>query len=421
MQTKMTFSKAKWINWAVLALAFVVVFFHRYSTAVVAENLASDLNLTGTELSNLASMYFWAYAIMQIPNGILIDHIGARKTTSIGMLLAGVGSVIFGLAPTIFIAYLGRLLVGIGVAGIFVSILKIQSVWFRKEEFPMITGWTSLVGNFGGVLATTPLALLVLALGWRLSFVVIASVSLISYALIITFVKDHPNDLGYDAPNGNPPKSKESFWVGLIKVIKNPYTWPNFFILFALMGSITSFSGLWGVPYLTHIYGLSAKAASRYVLLLTTGIMVGSIIIGNLAKILGKIKGVILAGATIFTLIWFYIIFIANGQPPLALLPILYLILGITAVSFILSFTNVKDVNNPHLAGTATSVANVGGFLGGAILNIVVGYILDLKWQGNLVNGARVYNLEAYKLAFTVFFIMGIVAIIATALQKEVK
>ena len=415
------YDRTKWTIWAVLAFAFVVVFFHRYSTAVVAEDLASDLNLTGTQLSNLASMYFWAYAIMQIPNGILIDTIGARKTTSLGMLLAGVGSIMFGLAPNVTLAYIGRLLVGIGVAGVFVSILKMQSVWFKREEFPMITGYSSLVGNFGGVLATTPLALLVLAIGWRYSFVVIASVSFLFFALILLFVKDHPRDIGFSSPNGDAPISTERFWVGLWKVLKNPRTWPNFFILFALMGSITSFSGLWGVPYLMHIYGLGSSAASRYVLLLTTGIMVGSVLVGTLAKRLGKIKRVILTGGSIFTIIWFYIIVIANGQPPIWQLPILYLALGITAICFMLSFTNVKEVNNPHLSGTATSVANVGGFLGGALLNIFVGYILDLNWDGVLVNGARVYSLGAYKLAFTVFLVMGIVALVATLLQYEEK
>lgn len=415
------YNRTKWTIWAVLALAFVVVFFHRYSTAVVAEDLASELNLTGTQLSNLASMYFWAYAIMQIPNGILIDYIGPRKTTSLGMLLAGIGSLIFAFAPNITVAYIGRLLVGVGVAGVFVSILKIQAVWFKREEFPMITGYSSLVGNFGGVLATTPLAMLVLAIGWRYSFIVISVVSLLFYGLIMTLVKDHPREIGFEAPNGDPPASQESFWVGLVKVLKNPYTWPNFFILFTLMGAITSFSGLWGVPYLMHIYELSRGQASQYVLLLTTGIMVGSVIIGTIAKKIGRIKIVILTGASIFTLIWFYIIVIANGQPPLWQLPVLYLILGITAVSFILSFTNAKEVNNPHLAGTATSVANVGGFLGGALLNIFVGYILDLNWDGVLVNGARVYSLGAYKLAFTVFLAMGVFALIATLIQKEPK
>lgn len=413
------YNKTKWTIWTVLVLAFVIVFFHRYSTAVVAEDLQSELSLTGTQLSNLASMYFWAYAAMQIPYGIMVDHIGPRKTISMGMLLAGIGSILFSSASTILVAYAGRLLVGIGVAGVFVSILKIQAVWFKREEFPMISGWTSLVGNFGGLLATTPLALLVLAVGWRYSFVMIGVISLFFYVLILIFVKDHPKEIGFSSPNGDIPKSSLPFWHGLLEVIKNKHTWPNFFILFALMGTITSFSGLWGIPYLMHIYELPREIASNYILLLTTGIMIGSVIMGGIAKRLGKIKTVILGGGSIFTLIWFYIIVVTGGQPPLWQLPFLYVVLGVTAVSFILSFTNVKEVNNPHLSGTATSVANVGGFLGAAILNVVVGYVLDLNWGGQLVNGARVYSLGAYRLSFTVFLVMGVIALLATLLQKE--
>ena len=191
----------KWVVWGCLAAAFFIVFFHRYSTAVVAEELMLALNLSGAQLSNLASMYFYAYALMQIPSGILADYLGPRRTAAYGMIAAALGSLLFGLATTAFMAYTGRLIVGVGVSVIFVSTLKVQSVWFKAREFAFISGLTAVVGNAGGISATVPLALTVVALGWRSAFWLTALVSMFIAALILLYVRDRPQDLNLPPQN----------------------------------------------------------------------------------------------------------------------------------------------------------------------------------------------------------------------------
>ncbi|WP_353892717.1 MFS transporter [Proteinivorax hydrogeniformans] len=423
MDSQRRYKTYKWSNWGLIALAFVVVFFHRYSTGVVAEEFARDLGLSpqrqGTQLGNLAAMYFWAYAIMQIPSGVMADYIGPKKTTAYGMLLAGVGSALLGYSVNIQMAYVGRLLVGIGVAGGFISLLKIQAVWFKAEEFPTISGWSSLIGNLGGVLATYPFALLVGYIGWQLSFKMMGLVSLILFLLIMLLVKDSPKDVGLAGPNDKDimTKPNTTLFQSIKKVVLNKHTWPNFFVLFCLMGTITSFSGLWGIPYLTQVYNMTRDSASIYVLLLTIGIMLGSLMVGYLAKYVGSTRKIMLGGAIIFTLIWIYKIVLAGGKPNIAILPALYLLMGISAVTFILSFTNVKNVNEPSLSGIATSVANVGGFLGAALLNNTIGFILDI--QGQSLNGVGTDSTHAFQMAFLVYLIMGIVAILAVLFQRE--
>ncbi|WP_350344341.1 MFS transporter [Proteinivorax tanatarense] len=423
MNNSVRYTTYKWTIWGLLALSFVVVFFHRYSTGVVAEDFARDLGLSperqGAQLGNLAAMYFWAYALMQIPAGVMADYIGPRKTTAYGMLLAGIGSTILGYAVNIQMAYIGRLLVGIGVSGVFISILKIQAVWFKKEEFPSISGWTSLIGNIGGVLATYPFALLVGFIGWQMSFKAMGVVSVLLFVLTLLLVKDSPQDVGLKGPNDQEIMARPQGSVvhGVLKVLLNKHTWPNFIILFCLMGTIVSFSGLWGIPYLTQVYNIGRETASLYVLVLTVGVMVGSLIVGYLAKYVGSVKKIILSGSIIFTTIWGYKIFLAGGKPSLTILPVLYFLMGVSAVSFILSFTNVKNVNNPGLSGTATSIANVGGFLGAALLNNLIGVVLDI--QGQSLNVAGTDAVASFQFAFAIYFVMGLIAIVATILQSE--
>lgn len=411
----------KWVVWANLSAAFFIVFFHRYSTAVVADDLVRALRLSGTELSNLASMYFYAYALMQLPSGILADYLGPRKTCALGMVLAAVGSVMFAIAETTHQAYIGRLIVGLGVSVVFVSTLKAQSVWFKPREFATISGLTSVVGNIGGLSATLPLALTVVAFGWRTAFVLIAGVSLVVALAVYTLVRDKPEDIGLHPQNSQTLARPMPLGEGLKSVLSNAETWPGTFILAGVMGGIMSVSGLWGIPYVMHVYGLSKTQASNYILAMTLGVMIGSPLMGYIADRIGRRRPLVLLGSGVYTLIWFYILFVAKGKPTLSTLYGLFFAAGLLGVSFILTFATVKEANHPALAGIATSVVNTGGFFGAAVLNLAVGFLLDSRWGGALANGAKVYPVDAYRAAFSLYLLVGAVSFLMGLAIKDRK
>jgi len=419
VQARAHVDRYKWLVWGALAAAFFIVFFHRYSTAVVADDLVRALNLSGAELSNLASMYFYAYALMQIPSGILADYLGPRRTSAYGMSLAAVGSVIFGLSQTVFMAYAGRLIVGLGVSVVFVSTLKAQSVWFKAKEFASISGLTSVIGNLGGVSATVPLALTVIALGWRTTFLLIGAVSVLIAVLVYIVVRDKPEDLSLPPQNPLPEGPPVKVGAGLMSVLRNPQTWIGTVILTGVMGGINSISGLWGIPYLMHVYDLTKTQASNYILAMTLGVMVGSPLMGYLADKLGRRKPIILAGAGLYTAIWAYLLTLGQGKPPLAMLYALFFGVGLVGVSFILTFATAKEANHPSLSGIAISVVNTGGFFGAAVFNLVIGALLDARWEGLVRAGTKIYPINAYRAAFSVYLIAGLVAVLFAFSLKE--
>lgn len=418
---RIKYEQYKWLVWLVLSLSFVIVFIHRLGMGVIADELARTLHLSGTELSNLAGMNLYAYALMQIPAGVMVDYIGPRKTASLGMLLAGVGSILFSMAGSIWMAFVGRLVTGLGVAVIFVSLMKVQAEWFEEREFSTMSGLTSFVGNIGSLLATTPLALLVLWIGWRNSFLGLGVISLVFCVAIYLCVRNRPEEMGFQIPQRNMELQEEiPLWTGIKGVFQNKYTWPNIFLPGGFVAPVLTFLGVWGVSYMVQVHGLTKEVASGYMSAFALGIMTGGPVVGWFSDRLGKKRQLIFTAACLYTLAWAVVIYCGEWLP-LPLFPVLFYIIGFLNIFHILAFTNVKEVNHPRLAGIATSVINAGEFVLAAFVNLMTGMVLDRFWDGKMVDGVRYYSLTTYKIGFSVFIAMGFVAMLMAFLMKEKK
>jgi len=424
--------KLRWLIWGVLGIAYIIVYFHRVAPAVVSDQLMGGFGVTAIALGNLGAIYFYVYMIMQIPAGILADTMGARKTVTIGTLVAGTGSILFGFAPSIGFAYLGRFLVGLGVSVIFIAILKIQSEWFRTKEFGTLSGLTMFVGNIGAVLGATPLAMLVGWIGWRNAFEAIGVVTLIIALIGWIVIRNSPTELGLpslkqieEMEGSNTQKvvsePKSSVWESIKLIFRNKYTWPPFLIFMGIYGTLMAYSGMWGIPYLMQVYGLDRNSASTYLMAIAIGIMVGSPIVGFFSDKVTRRKMPFVTFSLAYIIMWLLLTLWNGGKPPLILLYPIHFLIGFFGSTFILTWACAKEVNPQEMAGIATGTANLGGFLGAAVMQTLFGLTLDLKWQGQSLNGVRVYPTEAYQLAFYVCLIALAITVIGLMLLKETK
>jgi len=409
----------RWVVWGVLALAYVIVFFHRLAAGVVKDDLIREFNISGTTFANLGSTYFYAYMIMQIPSGMLADSLGARKTVTIGTLVAGIGSAIFGFASTIAMAFFGRLLVGLGVSVVFISILKIQSNWFKESEFGTMSGITSFVGNMGGIIAQTPLALMVAAITWRNSFVVIGAFSIIVAVLCYLLVRNNPTEMNLpsiEEIEGKKTDSKNlqkpNLLKGLIKVMTNPRTWPGFVLFAGFFGAFVAMTGTWGRSYMVDVYGISKVSASNYMMMAVLGMSIGSIAIGRISDKIKKRKLPMLIFAAVYVICWGIIVFAGGGKPPIGILMPILFVLGFTGSAFVLGWACSKEINPPEIAGISTSVVNIGGFFGAAILPPLLGGVFDKL-------GTSLPAVEIYHKAFMYCFISAVIGFIFTFFIKE--
>jgi len=426
-------NRKRWIIWIPLAFAFWASYFHRTATGVVADSLMQEFSITrASQMGELASVYFYTYAAMQIPAGILADFYGPRRTITLGLLIASLGAAIFGWAEGLPALYAGRILSSLGVSLIYINIVKIHAEWFRVREFATMTGLTVVAGSFGFLLATTPLAVVVDMYGWRISFLVIAIYSLVMAVSCWVLVRDRPADVGLpsiaevEIQEGalvkNFPRS-DSCSVGenLKAVIRNPYTWWPFFASVTIYGVYMSFMGLWGIPYFMQVYGMSKIAAANHILLVVMGTMIGGPLIGILSDRLGLRRGPNLWVSVGFLMVWLLLTVWNAGKPPMwALYPICFGIgLGMSGVN--LNVACGKEVNPPHMTGIVAGIVNSGSFVGAALMQPAFGWVLDRNWQGTVELGVRIYSLEAYQSAFCLCAVILVLGVICTLLIKETR
>jgi sugar phosphate permease len=364
------------IVFGIVLASFVLSFFHRTAPAAIAGELTRAFAINSAVLGTLAATYFYVYTLLQIPVGVLADTLGPRVILAGGSLVAGVGSLAFGLAPTWEIAAVGRALVGIGVSTAFIAILKISAVWFPANRFATLNGVTMFAGNCGAVIAGAPLAWVVTQTSWRAVFVGLALVSTGLAAATWRFVRDRPEQLGFAAGHAASAPALRVHWThALRQVLANPRTWPGFLVNVGVGGSFLAFAGLWAVPYLQEVHGHSRALAAQHASLLLFGVAVGALVVGIVSDRLGSRRGVMRAYTLLYALSW--LPWIARVEWPLPATLAWFFLMGLLIPGFTLSWTIAKEVNRPEHSGIATSVVNLGIFLGTGILQPLVGLVLD--------------------------------------------
>ena len=376
MPRKRDFVATRRVVFAIVLASFVLSFFHRTAPAAIAGELTGAFAINGAVLGTLAATYFYVYTLLQVPVGVLADTLGPRVILAGGSLIAGAGSLAFGLAPTWEVAALGRTLVGIGVSTAFIAILKISAVWFPANRFATLNGVTMFAGNCGAVIAGAPLAWVVTQASWRAVFVGLALVSLGLAAATWRFVRDRPEALGFAAVHAPPPPGPRIHWTGALRqVLANPRTWPGFFVNLGIGGSFLAFAGLWAVPYLQEVHGHSRALAAQHTSLLLFGVAVGALIVGVASDRLRNRRGVMRAYTALYALTW--LPWLGGVHWPLTATLAWFFLTGLLIPGFTLSWTIAKEVNRPEHSGIATAVVNVGIFLGTGILQPLVGLVLD--------------------------------------------
>jgi sugar phosphate permease len=407
----------RWLIFWILAGGYVLVYFHRLCPAVVAVDMMQDLKTGGALTGFLGAAYFYPYALMQLPAGLLSDSWGPRNTITLFFAIACVGSILLGLAPGVFWAISGRTLVGLGVAMLFVPTMKVLVEWFRAREFAFMTGILMALGGLGSLIAAAPLAALSARIGWRMSFVVVGVFTLLLAVLVWVFVRDRPADFGWPSPaqpSGEKPVPIR-LGDGVRRVVSCGAFWPVAVWFFFDCAVFFSFGGLWGGPYLAHVYGFGKAEAARILSMMAIGMIVGSPLLSYLSNNIFRARKPVLVICAFFTLALAAALAFFTAQIPKSGLYLICLGLGVFASAVVvIGFTTNKELFPAQMAGTATGIVNLFPFAGGAVFQPVLGYFLGRHGSAN-----GVFSPAGYHQAFLVLFGCAVIAFAATLFLKE--
>jgi sugar phosphate permease len=410
-------TRYRWLIFSILACGYILVYFHRLCPAVLAVDMMRDLKATGALTGLLGAAYFYPYALMQLPAGLLSDSWGPRNTITLFFIIAFAGSVLLGLAPSVFLAILGRTLVGLGIAMLFVPTLKILAEWFHAREFAVMTGILMALGGVGSLSAATPLAALSAWIGWRLSFVAVGFFTLALAILVYLFVRNKPADMGWESPADQPRLNAAS--IGLMEGVRKVLTcrafWPvaSWFLFDCAV--FFSFGGLWGGPFLAHVYGFEKAQAARILSMMAIGMIIGSPCLSYISNNVFRGRKPVLILCSLVTLVLTGLLAFYTAMIPLVGLYLLCLGLGIfSSAVVVIAFTVNKELFPAQMAGTATGIVNLFPFAGGAIFQPILGYVLEHYGRegGN-------FTLIGYQKSFLILFICAAIAAVSSFLVKE--
>ena len=394
---KITHSLKSWVVWGLGCLFYFYEFLLQVSPNVMSTELMHDFSITSHALGVLVGIYFYSYAIMQIPGGVLMDHFGPRRLLTIATTICALSTMAFGMTHHLGMACCARLMIGFGSAFAAVGAMKLASSWFAADRFAFLTGLMVTIGTLGAIFGQTPLALLIDHCGWRQSMMILGCIGLVIAGLIYAVATDAPHEkIDHDTSAST---TKESLWSSVLEVIQNKQLW-----LVACYGGLMYMAtpvlcGLWGVPFFMFKMHLSKTSAANYSIIMLLGWAIASPLWGIFSNKIGRRKPALYIAAigSLITSLLFLYVPITNTT----IMQMLLLAFGILSAGFLPAFALAKELCNTRYVATGLSFMNMINMIGAAFAEPAIGYILDLCWQGQYKHHVRFYPMSAYHIALS--------------------
>ena len=403
----------RWIIYIITSSMFLISQFYRASNAVISPHLIRDLSLDTAGLGLLSASFFYAFALTQIPVGILLDRVGPWRTMTALSIIAVLGAFIFAWASSLPVGLMGRVLMGVGMGCNLMGTFKLLAVWFGPSSFATLSGVTFSIGTVGNMAATTPLVLLVQRWGWRMAFSLIAGINLIQIVILYAIVRDRPPQKAETLAGSSPKPTFGDIFAGLRLLFDKKDYWIISCGSFFRYGVLAAVQTLWAGPYLIKAIGFSPLMAGNLIFLLNIGMIIGGPVWGGVSdRILKTRKWVVIV--SLFTLS-FSILAIAVLPPgsALAIFAFLFFCFGFSAGTGNILFAHIKELMPIGLAGVAMTGINFFTMMGAAVFIHGLGSLMQRLYP------ATSLGVQAFKTAFLLCSACLIIAALLYMFTKD--
>lgn len=361
-----------WSIWFIAALFYAVEFFQRVAPGVIAKPLAQTFHIDPGGLGFIIAFYFWAYAIAQIPVGIILDKYGARISLGLAALAVSIGTFLFAHTGSLIVLGLARILVGIGSAFAFVGCLKLAKSWFFPERFGLLVGLTNTLGVCGALFGQEPLTNMIHHIGWQRSLEVTAVIGFIVCALIFVVVRNNPREKHAMVDH----EDKLPLAEHIVAIVRNPQSWLVGIYAGLMVAPVIAFAELWSVSFLQVDHHLTANLSAKVNQFIFIGIAVGGPLNGWIAGLLKRRKLVMGIGNVMALIL--LIAIIKTGISSVLRLQLIMFFFGFFTSSMLSCFPLNVDHHKPAISATVIAFTNMLIMIIGAVFQPLIGGILDM-------------------------------------------
>jgi MFS family permease len=391
-------SRTAWAVFTAGTVAYCCAVLQRSSLGVAGVAATERFHATAAALSTLAVLQLVVYAALQVPVGVLVDRYGPKALLCTGAVLMAAGQVTVALAPALPVAVVGRMLLGAGDATTFIAVLRLVATWFPGGRVPLLNQWVGNVGQLGQVLSAVPFAALLSLAGWQSAFLAAAGLSGVALVVVLLLVVDDPPG----ATHQRAADLREALRA-LRAAARRPGTQLGFWSHFVTQSSGVVFALLWGFPFLVRAAGLPpVLAAALLTVQVAAGLAVGPVLGVLTARHPLRRSNLVLGIVSVMAVTW-AVVLLWPGTPPLPLLGLLVVAIGIGGPGSQIGFDYARTFNPARGLGGANGLVNVGGFTASFVMMQVIGLLLD--WQHSVLHVPE-YGMQAFRVAFTVQYVV---------------
>ncbi|WP_233581849.1 MFS transporter [Legionella septentrionalis] len=414
----MPLKNKKMFAYPILVISLAACFlFYKYVLqifpSIITAPLMKQFHLTGAGLGSLAATFYYSYMVTQLLVGILLDKYSTQRLTSMAIFCCALGVILFSRAETLFVASVSRALMGVGVAFATVSYMKLAANWFAAKHYALVSGLLATAAMAGAVFGQAPLAWLVEHWGWRQCLSGVGIIGLVLACLFFLIVRDAPGT------SRKQDKVASISIKDLIAVLKNKQNWLLTLYSGFAFSPVAVFGGLWGNPFLEQAYQLSKTQAASLTSLVFVGLGLGSPILGALSDRLGNRRYVMLI-STLGSTVALSLLLYCNTWS-IQILSLLLFFFGFGLGAFMLVFAMGKEMNPLALTATVIAMFNTSDAIFDALTEPLIGKVLDVQWDGRMVDGIQQFSLPSYHLALSLLPIYLLIGTILLYWVKEPK
>lgn len=372
-----------WLIWGLAAAFYFSEYLARVAPGVMHQFLQIDFGINEARFGILTASFYIPYVLMQIPVGLTVDRLSIRGLLTSMSLMTAFGCCVFGLADSLFIAAVGRMLIGFSAAFAFVCALRLATSWFPPTMLGLLAGLTQALGMLGASAGEAPVSFLVAQVGWRHSMLIIAFLFIVLACLLYQFIKDKPEESRQNAL----PVNHMSILHSLKIILSCKQTWFNALYAGFLFGPTAVIGEAIGPAYLQFGRGLGAHAAAFATGLIFIGWGIGGPLTGWLSDKIGRRKPFMVGSAALGMIFTSLFVFYPNLSQNSAYL--LFFAFGLTNTGVAIAYAVSTELHNRNVVGTAIAFTNMTSIFIGASLQPLVGRLVDL------VAGSRSYDVKA--------------------------